>query len=104
MWNFLGWDNASTYAEEVNKPIKSYLKAVTGAFLLIMSIYILIITISGISGINPALLKNEGYPALGRLVGGKWLGGLVAIAGMASSQARGLYLRSCKCVTFSPDA
>src|SRR5215831_10984265 len=25
MWNFLGWDNVTTYAEEVNKPVRSYL-------------------------------------------------------------------------------
>ena len=31
-WNFIGWDNATTYAGEVDKPIRSYLKAIFLAF------------------------------------------------------------------------
>src|SRR5450432_3900191 len=32
MWNFIGWDNATTYAGEVDKPIGSYIKATATAF------------------------------------------------------------------------
>ena len=89
MWNFIGWDNTTTYAEEVNKPIRAYLVSVAAAFLLIFTLYFITVLISQVSGINMEILKNEGYPALGTLVGGKWLGGFIAIGGMAS--ALGLY-------------
>ena len=89
MWNFIGWDNTTTYAEEVNKPIRTYLISVMTAFVLIFSIYFLTVLVSQLSGINPELLKKEGYPALGTLAAGKWLGGLIALGGMASSL--GLY-------------
>ena len=38
MWNCLGWDNTTTYAEEVDKPVRSYLISVFSAFALIMAI------------------------------------------------------------------
>ena len=89
MWNFIGWDNTTTYAEEVNKPIRAYLISVAVSFLLIFTLYFLTVFISQVSGIDVEVLKDKGYPALGTLVGGKWLGGFIAIGGMAS--ALGLY-------------
>jgi amino acid transporter len=49
----------------------------------------LTVFITQLTGINLEVLKNEGYPALGTLVGGRWLGGFIAVGGMAS--ALGLY-------------
>ncbi len=89
MWNFIGWDNTTTYADEVNKPIRAYLVSVTGSFLLIFALYFVTVFISQVSGIDLDVLKNDGYPALGTLIGGKWLGGFIALGGMAS--AIGLY-------------
>ena len=89
MWNFLGWDNVTTYAEEVSNPIRSYLKSIAIAFVVIFVIYFLVMIVSIQSGINYATLSKEGFPVLGELVAGKWLGNLIAIGGMAS--ALGLY-------------
>ena len=89
MWNFIGWDNTTTYAEEVNKPIRSYLISVIIAFLLIFCLYFLTLLISLASGIDANTLKSNGYPALGVLIGGRWLGAVIAVGGMAS--ALGLY-------------
>jgi amino acid transporter len=41
MWNFIGWDNTTTYAEEVNKPVRSYLISIATAFRL-FSLYTLL--------------------------------------------------------------
>jgi len=84
MWNFLGWDNATTYAEEVDKPIKSYLKAIALTFCMVFVLYGLSIYIAQASGINYQELEEKGFPQLGMMIGGKWLGSLLAIAGMAS--------------------
>jgi amino acid transporter len=85
MWNCLGWDNVTTYAEEVEKPVKSYLISIFSAFALVIVLYFLVILVSQQSGINTDVLSNRGFPAVAELVAGKWLGGLVAFAGMASS-------------------
>jgi amino acid transporter len=85
MWNFCGWDNTMTYAEEVNNPVRSYIRSTTIAFVLVFVVYFIAVLTSQASGINYAVLNDEGYPALGQLVGGQWLGGLIAAGGMAST-------------------
>jgi amino acid transporter len=89
MWNCLGWDNVTTYAGEVEKPVRSYLISVFSAFALVIVIYFVVILIAQQSGINPQVLSDNRFPALGELIGGHWLGALIAIGGMAS--AMGIY-------------
>ena len=84
MWNCLGWDNVTTYAGEVEKPVRSYMISIFAAFALVMVLYFIIIVTVQQSHIDPDLLEKDGFPALGVLVGGKWLGTLIAIGGMAS--------------------
>jgi amino acid transporter len=85
MWNCLGWDNVTTYAEEVEKPVRSYLVSMFTAFVLVMVLYFLVILIAQNSGINMPALSEKAFPAVGTLIGGRWLGSLIAIAGMAGS-------------------
>jgi amino acid transporter len=87
MWNFLGWDNTTTYAGEVDKPVKSYLTSMSIAFVLVLSFYLLTTFITQNSGIDFAQLGDEkgGYPILGVKLGGQWLGILLSIGGMASA-------------------
>ncbi|HXD78772.1 MAG TPA: APC family permease [Puia sp.] len=91
MWNFLGWDNATTYAGEVNQPVRSYIRSIGLAFLLILGVYLLTTLSVHWSGIDPGTLdsENRGFPLLGTAIGGRWLGILVAVGGMASQM--GLY-------------
>lgn len=85
MWNCLGWDNTTTYAEEVEKPVKSYLYSTFIAFALVIVLYVLIILVSQQTGIDTGALQEHAFPAVGEAIGGHWLGALIAIAGMASS-------------------
>ena len=89
MWNFIGWDNTTTYAEEVNKPVRSYLISLFTAFFIVFAIYFIALIIAINAGISPSVLAEEGFPALGTLVGGYGLGAVVAAGGIAS--AAGLY-------------
>jgi amino acid transporter len=89
MWNCLGWDNVTTYAQEVEKPVRSYLISVVVAFALVMLVYALAVITAQQSGINAATFSNEGFPALGMHIAGKWMGALLAAGGMAS--ALGIY-------------
>ena len=83
MWNFLGWDNATTYAEEVDNPVRTYLISTSIAFVAVMVIYFFTVLTSVQSGINLATVAAEGFPALGKFIGGNWLGGMLAAGGMA---------------------
>jgi amino acid transporter len=85
MWNFIGWDNTMTYAEEVDKPIRSYMISTAVAFVLIFSVYFIAVLTAQVSGINLSVLNDEGFPAVGSLVAGHWLGVLLAAGGMASA-------------------
>jgi amino acid transporter len=84
MWNFIGWDNATTYAGEVDKPIRAYLKAIFLAFASIYIIYIAITWLAIHSGIPGSVFAEKGIPYLGELIGGKSLGTILSIGGMAS--------------------
>jgi amino acid transporter len=85
MWNFIGWDNTMTYAEEVDKPIRSYMISTAIAFVLIFSVYFIAVLTAQASGINLSVLNDQGFPAVGSLVAGQWLGVLLAAGGMASA-------------------
>ncbi|HTE01736.1 MAG TPA: APC family permease [Mucilaginibacter sp.] len=85
MWNCLGWDNITTYAEEVEKPVRSYLISIFVAFALVMVVYFFTILVAQQSHIDLALFTKKGFPALGELISGRWLGTLIAIGGMAST-------------------
>jgi len=85
MWNCLGWDNTTTYAEEVENPVRSYLISTFSAFALVIVVYFLAIWLAQASGIDHTTLTNAGFPALGTLIGGHWLGALLALGGMAST-------------------
>lgn len=85
MWNFIGWDNTTTYAEEVDKPVKTYLLATFIAFGLTLSIYLVAVITALSSGIDLKILGEEGFPILGSLVTGQWLAAILAAGGMAST-------------------
>ncbi|HZH37941.1 MAG TPA: APC family permease [Flavisolibacter sp.] len=89
MWNFIGWDNVTTYAEEVARPVRSYLVSVLLAFVAVFSIYFIALIMAINAGIDPKVLTEEGFPSLGMLIGGRVLGSIIALGGMAS--ALGLY-------------
>lgn len=89
MWNFFGWDNATTYAGEVADAGKAYVRAIVIAFLTVIGVYVIAVIIMQSSGIGAGVLEQGGFPVLGRLIGGPWLGGAIAIGGLAS--ALGLY-------------
>ncbi|HSC37634.1 MAG TPA: APC family permease, partial [Chitinophagaceae bacterium] len=85
MWNFIGWDNSTTYAEEVEKPVRTYLISTSIGFAGVFVVYLLAVITAQLSGISAATLNDEGFPALGTLIGGRWLGALIAAGGMAST-------------------
>ena len=84
MWNYIGWDNATTYANEIKKPARSYVSSIAIAFIAVYMLYILSVYAVQYAGIDVAVLSQNGFPDAGLKIGGPWLGALLSAAGMAS--------------------
>lgn len=84
MWNFIGWDNATTYAGEVARPVRSYIISIGIAFCLVLGIYTLSALAVARTGVDHKTLYDAGFPILGELLGGRLLGTIIAGGGMAS--------------------
>jgi len=102
MWNYLGWDSASTIAPEVERPVRSYLLSMFAALAVIVAVYLLALHTGIRTGIDPAELRESGFPALGNRIGGWWLGTLVSVGGLAS--AFGLFLSNLLAISRVPEA
>src|SRR6059058_4246881 len=79
MWNFIGWDNVTTYAEEVSKPVRTYLISIGLAFLMVLGIYLVAVILVMNEHTDPALLAEKGFPLLGNMIGGYALGSIIAL-------------------------
>ncbi|MBS1839828.1 MAG: APC family permease [Acidobacteria bacterium] len=86
VFNYSNWDNASTYAGEVDQPQRTYPMAIGIALFVTILIY-LVPVLAGISGTtDPKVWSAEqGWPVIGRLLGGRWMGAILAGAGMVST-------------------
>lgn len=84
LWNYIGWDNATTYAGEVDRPARSYLISILVAFGCIYLLYLLATYIALHSGLSADAIAENGFPFVAQQLGGRWLGVLFSVCGMAS--------------------
>lgn len=86
VFNYSGWDNISTYAAEVDRPQRNYPLAIGIALVVVILTYLLPV-LAGVSvTTDPQTWSADaGWPAVARVLGGKWLGALLAVAGMVST-------------------
>jgi amino acid transporter len=82
MWNYMGWDNLSTIAGEVDAPQRAYSRAMFGAVLLVVASYLIPVGAVARTGIDPNRWTTGGWVDIGRIVGGETLGVAIAIAGV----------------------
>jgi amino acid transporter len=91
MWNYMGWDNASTIAQEVERPQRTYPRAMIAAVILVSLTYILPFLAVYFTGIPAASFAEDGsWASIAGLVGGKvmgfeWLRFMVTVGGMMSA-------------------
>jgi len=91
MWNYMGWDNASTIAQEVERPQKTYPRAMMGAVALVSLSYIVPFAAVYITGVHTSAFAEDGsWARVAGLIGGRWLGFewlrfLVVMGGMMSA-------------------
>ncbi len=88
LWNYSGWDNISTYADEVENPARNYPRALALAILIIVLSYILPLLAGFKVTITPADWGNSsGWPAIAEKLGGAWLGTFGAATALLSAWA-----------------
>ncbi len=84
MWNYMGWDNASTVAQEVENPQRNYPRAMVAATFLVAISYILPLGAMALSGLSSDSFSTGDWTTAARTVGGPILG-LAIVAGGAIS-------------------
>jgi amino acid transporter len=91
MWNYMGWDNASTIAQEVEKPQRTYPKAMIAAVILVSLTYIVPFLAVYFGGVPASAFNGEGSWAAvagklgGTIYGFEWLRFLIVVGGMMSA-------------------
>jgi amino acid transporter len=91
MSNYMGWDNASTIAQEVERPQRTYPKAMIAAVILVSLTYVLPFAAVYFMGIPATAFSEDGSWAMvaglvgGKVMGFEWLRFLVVLGGMMSA-------------------
>ena len=84
MWNYMGWDNSSTVAQEVENPQRNYPRAMVAATVLVAVSYILPLAAMALSGLSPDSFSTGDWTTAARSLGGPALA-LGVVAGGAIS-------------------
>jgi amino acid transporter len=91
MWNYMGWDNASTIALEVERPQRTYPRAMIAAVILVSLTYVVPFASVYLAGVPAAAFAGDGaWAQVAGLIGGtwhgaNWLGFLLVLGGMMSA-------------------
>jgi len=85
MWNYMGWDNASTVAGEVHHPQRTYPVAVLGTIALIALSYLIPVGTMWYAGVDPSAWQTGSWVDVARHYGGALLALVVVVGGMLSS-------------------
>jgi amino acid transporter len=84
MWNYMGWDNAATVANEVENPQRTYPRVMLLALGAIVLSYVVPLAAAWHKHIPTDVFSNGGWASVAGMVAGPWLGiVLVATAMLA---------------------
>ena len=84
MWNYMGWDNATTVATEVHRPQRTYPRALLAAVTIVGLSYILPVLAAWTTALPPAAFETGSWADIARMVGGNWLRIALVLGGMMS--------------------
>ena len=87
MWNYMGWDNASTIAAEVDKPQRTYPRAMMLAVLIVALSYILPVAAVWMTKLPPSSWETGSWAEIAGMLGGPWLRVFLIAGGMFSGFA-----------------
>jgi amino acid transporter len=81
LWNYMGWDNASTIAQEVEEPQRNYPRAMLSSTLVVMCVYMLPLAAVWIAGMPAERFSTGAWVDAAMLLGGSALAVAVVLAG-----------------------
>ena len=81
LWNYMGWDNASTVAQEVEAPQRNYPRAMLTAAGLVALTYVLPLGAVALAGIPADQFSTGAWTDAARTLVGPWLALAVVIGG-----------------------
>ena len=81
MWNYMGWDNASTVAQEVEEPQKNYPLAMVAATMLTAATYVLPLAAMALAGLSTDSFSTGAWTAAAEALGGHWLAMAIVVGG-----------------------
>ena len=84
LWNYMGWDNASTVAEEVKDPRRNYPLAMMTSAALVAISYILPVAAVAYAGISIEQFSTGSWTDAARTLGGPLLAGAIVLCGTIS--------------------
>ena len=84
MWNYMGWDNASTIATEVERPQRTYPRAMLAAVVIVALTYILPFAAMWITGLPASAWETGAWADVAQLMGGPLLRIALVAGGMMS--------------------
>ena len=85
MWNYMGWDNASTIATEVEKPQRTYPRAMLVAVAIVALSYVLPFAAMWMTGLTSDAWETGSWADIAGLLGGPLLRIGVVLGGMISA-------------------
>jgi amino acid transporter len=85
MWNYMGWDNASTIATEVERPQRTYPRAMVVAVCIVAASYVLPFVALWMTGLKSTAWETGSWADIAGLLGGPLLRIGVVLGGMISA-------------------
>ncbi len=85
MWNYMGWDNASTIAAEVKQPQRTYPRAMMAAVALVSLTYILPVAAVAMTKLSPTAWETGSWADIAGMLGGPLLRIALVAGGMLSA-------------------
>lgn len=85
LWNYMGWDNASTIATEVENPHRVYPRAMLGAVALVTVSYIIPVIAVMLTGLPASAMETGAWAEVAGLLGGNGLRTFLVLGGVFSA-------------------
>ncbi|HKW87595.1 MAG TPA: APC family permease [Candidatus Acidoferrales bacterium] len=85
MWNYMGWDNASTIAAEVERPHRTYPRAMILAVGVVSLSYILPVGAAWMTGLKASAFETGSWADFAGMLGGPVLRIALVVGGMMSA-------------------
>jgi amino acid transporter len=85
MWNYMGWDNASTIATEVERPQRTYPRAMLAAVVIVAFCYVVPVAAVWMTGLPASAWETGSWADIAGLLGGPLLRVGLVLGGMMSA-------------------